>query len=99
MEDKIHITVWRDGKPQKRELGRHTEEDGTLGGWFKVTVSVLVTTAFKLFCNPTEGYSQRARQIGYLEGEERRLCGQGVGLGDLGLAQNKVPCHRFHGTS
>uniref|UniRef100_A0A8C8UG87 Nuclear RNA export factor 7 n=1 Tax=Peromyscus maniculatus bairdii TaxID=230844 RepID=A0A8C8UG87_PERMB len=37
MEDKIHITVWRDGKPQKRELGRHTEEDGTLGGWFKVT--------------------------------------------------------------
>uniref|UniRef100_A0A8C8VUV3 Nuclear RNA export factor 7 n=1 Tax=Peromyscus maniculatus bairdii TaxID=230844 RepID=A0A8C8VUV3_PERMB len=38
MEDKIHITVWRDGKPQKRELGRHTEEDGTLGGWFKVTI-------------------------------------------------------------
>ncbi|XP_037054950.1 nuclear RNA export factor 2-like [Peromyscus leucopus] len=38
MEDKIHITVWRDGKPQKRELGRHTEEDGTLGSWFKVTI-------------------------------------------------------------
>ncbi|XP_036031363.1 nuclear RNA export factor 2-like [Onychomys torridus] len=37
MEDKSHITVWKDGKPQKRELGRRTE-DGTLGSWFKVTI-------------------------------------------------------------
>ncbi|XP_051035388.1 nuclear RNA export factor 2-like [Phodopus roborovskii] len=37
MKNKIHITVWRDGKPQKKEVRQHTE-DGTLGSWFKVTI-------------------------------------------------------------
>lgn len=44
MEDQIHITVWRDEKAQKREVEQFTE-DGTLESWFKVTVSVLVTSA------------------------------------------------------
>ncbi|CAO2622978.1 Nuclear RNA export factor 2 [Lemmus lemmus] len=37
VEDQIQITVWRDGKSQKREVGRHPE-DRTLGSWFKVTI-------------------------------------------------------------
>lgn len=43
-EDQIQITVWKDGESQKREVGQH-QEDGTLGSWFKVTVSGLVPTA------------------------------------------------------
>ncbi|XP_052026713.1 nuclear RNA export factor 2-like [Apodemus sylvaticus] len=37
VEDQIHITVWRDDKPQEREVGQVTE-DGILESWFKVTV-------------------------------------------------------------
>ncbi|MEJ1282187.1 hypothetical protein NN561_013140 [Cricetulus griseus] len=42
-EDQIRRTVWKDGKPQNKEVRQHTDE--MLGSWFKVTVSVLVTTA------------------------------------------------------
>ncbi|KAL6090306.1 hypothetical protein STEG23_029494, partial [Scotinomys teguina] len=37
MEDQIHTTMCRDGKPQKRELRQNTD-DGKLGSWFKVTI-------------------------------------------------------------
>ncbi|KAK2505806.1 hypothetical protein MC885_021278 [Smutsia gigantea] len=36
-EDHIHMTVWRDKKPLKREMGENTE-DGTPESWFKITV-------------------------------------------------------------
>jgi hypothetical protein len=44
MEDQIHVTAQRDDKPEQREAGQFTE-DGELGSWFKVTVSVLVICA------------------------------------------------------
>ncbi|XP_049727405.1 nuclear RNA export factor 2-like [Elephas maximus indicus] len=36
-EDRIHITVWRDGKPPKREM-EENGQDGTSETWFKITV-------------------------------------------------------------
>lgn len=48
MEDQIQITLWRDGKPQEREVEQH-RENRTLGSWFKVTVSVFVPTALDYF--------------------------------------------------
>ncbi|XP_032255389.1 nuclear RNA export factor 2-like [Phoca vitulina] len=36
-EDHIHITVWRDRKTLRREMGENTQ-DGTPGSWFKITI-------------------------------------------------------------
>ncbi|XP_035581531.1 nuclear RNA export factor 2-like isoform X2 [Zalophus californianus] len=36
-EGHIHITVWRDRKTLKREMGENTQ-DGTPGNWFKITI-------------------------------------------------------------
>uniref|UniRef100_A0ABI7YH19 Nuclear RNA export factor 3 n=1 Tax=Felis catus TaxID=9685 RepID=A0ABI7YH19_FELCA len=38
-EGHIHVTVWRDRKPLKREMRENTQ-DGTPGSWFKITVSI-----------------------------------------------------------
>uniref|UniRef100_A0A8C2QH22 Tip-associated protein n=1 Tax=Cricetulus griseus TaxID=10029 RepID=A0A8C2QH22_CRIGR len=35
-EDQIRRTVWKDGKPQNKEVRQHTDE--MLGSWFKVTI-------------------------------------------------------------
>ncbi|VFV46028.1 Hypothetical predicted protein [Lynx pardinus] len=36
-EGHIHVTVWRDRKPLKREMRENTQ-DGTPGSWFKITI-------------------------------------------------------------
>ncbi|KAF0875948.1 NXF2 factor, partial [Crocuta crocuta] len=36
-EGHIHITVWKDREPLKREMGKNTQ-DGTPGSWFKITI-------------------------------------------------------------
>ncbi|XP_034341342.1 nuclear RNA export factor 2-like isoform X2 [Arvicanthis niloticus] len=36
-EDQIHVTVWRDDKFHKREVGQFPEDE-TLGSWFKITI-------------------------------------------------------------
>ncbi|XP_025789582.1 nuclear RNA export factor 3-like [Puma concolor] len=36
-EGHIHVTVWRDKKPLKREMRENTQ-DGTPGSWFKITI-------------------------------------------------------------
>uniref|UniRef100_A0A667IVS9 NTF2 domain-containing protein n=1 Tax=Lynx canadensis TaxID=61383 RepID=A0A667IVS9_LYNCA len=38
-EGHIHITVWRDRKLLKRQMGENTQ-DGNPGSWFKITVSI-----------------------------------------------------------
>lgn len=43
-EPHIHITVWQDKKPLKREIGKNTQV-GTPGSWLKITVSVLTKSA------------------------------------------------------
>ncbi|XP_077890647.1 nuclear RNA export factor 2 isoform X7 [Ictidomys tridecemlineatus] len=36
-EEQIHITVWKDTKPEERETGEDTQGK-TMGNWFKVTI-------------------------------------------------------------
>lgn len=67
MEDKIHITVWRDDKHQTRKVGQVTK-DGTLGTWFKVTVSVLVTSALDLYeMQEKEEHSEQDESVTWRE--------------------------------
>uniref|UniRef100_A0A8C5ZT55 Nuclear RNA export factor 2-like n=1 Tax=Marmota marmota marmota TaxID=9994 RepID=A0A8C5ZT55_MARMA len=36
-EEQIHITVWKDTKPEEREIGEDTQGEA-MGNWFKVTI-------------------------------------------------------------